>query len=99
MLLDTGASITTIDESVVEQLGTSGGKTSAIIVAGGGIHKTKLVTVHQMKVGPKLVKNPEIMVLKQNTGFLGFQGLLGQDFLRQFSFTIDYGNNVIRWGE
>ncbi|MCP4719894.1 MAG: hypothetical protein GY860_10600 [Desulfobacteraceae bacterium] len=99
LLLDTGASITSVNHFVAEQLNINTGKTSAVMVAGGGILRTKLVNVQHIKVGPKILKAPKIMVLEQKGLPLDFQGLLGQDFLQQFSFTIDYGNRVIRWKE
>ncbi len=99
LLLDTGASITTVNQSVADQLNINTGKSSAVRVAGGGILKTKIVKVQQIKVGPKIVNAPEIMVLEQKGAPLDFQGLLGQNFLQLFSFTIDYENRVIRWKE
>lgn len=99
LLLDTGASITTVNQFVADQLNISTGKSSAVMVAGGGILRTKIVKVQQIKVGPKIVKTPDIMVLAQKGVPLDFQGLLGQNFLQLFSFTIDYDNSVIRWKE
>jgi len=99
LLLDTGASITTVNQSVADQLNINTGKSSAVMVAGGGIIRTKIVKVQQIKVGPKILKDPEIMVLEQKGVPLDFQGLLGQNFLKLFSFTIDYDNSVIRWKE
>lgn len=99
LLLDTGASITSVNQSVADQLKINTGKSSSVRVAGGGIIKTKLVAVQQIKVGPKILKAPKIMVLEQKGMPLDFQGLLGQDFLQQFSYTIDYGNRVIQWKE
>jgi len=99
LLLDTGASITTVNQSVVEKLGINEGKSSTATVAGGGIIKTKLVKVQHIKVDPKTIDAPTIMVLEGKESPSGFQGLLGQDFLQQFSFTIDYGQSVIRWKE
>ena len=99
LLLDTGASITSVNHFVAEQLNINTGETSAVMVAGGGILRTKLVNVQHIKVGPKILKSPKIMVLEQKGVPLDFQGLLGQDFLQLFSFTMYYGNRVIRWKE
>jgi predicted aspartyl protease len=99
LLLDTGASITSVNQSVAEQLNINTGKSSAVMVAGGGILKTKLVDVKYIKVGPKTLKNPRIMVLEQKGAPLSFHGLLGQNFLSRFHFTIDYANSLIRWKE
>jgi predicted aspartyl protease len=99
MLLDTGASITTMNQSAADQLNIKTGKSSAIMVAGGGIVRTKLVDVQHIKVGSKILKATKIMVFKQMGPPLDHQGLLGQDFLQYFNYTIDYGNRVIQWKE
>ncbi len=97
LLLDTGASITAINNSIAEQLKINTGKKSAVRIAGGGILKTKIVDIEYIKVGPKTYKSPKIMVLNQKGPAEGFYGLLGQDFLSHFSYTIDYSNNLIVW--
>lgn len=97
LLLDTGASITAVDNSISEQLNISSGQTSAVRVAGGGVLKTRIVNIEFIKVGPKTYKSPRIMVLNQKGPAEDFHGLLGQDFLSHFSYTIDYSKSVIVW--
>ena len=97
LLLDTGASITAIDNSIAEQLKINTGKNSAVRIAGGGILRTKIVNIEYIKVGPKTYKSPKIMVLDRKGPAEGFHGLLGQDFLSHFNYTIDYSKNLIIW--
>ena len=99
MLLDTGASITTVNESVAQALDITEGRRSAAIVAGGGILRTRLVVLDALTVGPKTMKAKRIMVFPDKGPELGYQGLLGLDFLQNFGFTIDYGQQIIQWAE
>ncbi|MFH2092969.1 MAG: retroviral-like aspartic protease family protein [Pseudomonadota bacterium] len=99
LLLDTGASITTVNQFVAQELSITEGTSSAIGVVGGGILRTKLVTVDSIKVGPKTIKSKKIMVVEEKGLAKGYQGLLGQDFLQRFNYTIDYANSIIQWAE
>lgn len=99
LLLDTGASITSVNQFVAQQLNITEGKNSAVVVAGGGVLRTRLVDVDAISVGPKVLKFHKIMVLEEKGWTKEFHGLLGQDFLQQFSYTIDYANNIIQWAE
>lgn len=99
MLLDTGASITSVNEAVIAPLNIEEGKSSAVVVAGGGILKTRLVTVDEIQVGPRAMADKQIMVYPKKGPDLGYQGLLGQDFLRYFSFSVDYTSSIIQWDE
>jgi len=97
LILDTGASITLIYDSIAEQLEIGKGSLGAARVASGSIVKTKIVEIEYIKVGPKTYKTPTIMVLKRKGPAEAFHGLLGQDFLSHFEYTIDYSNNLIVW--
>jgi predicted aspartyl protease len=97
LLLDTGASITVIHNSIAEQLEINTGVKSSATVAGGGTVRTKIVDIEYIKVGPKTYKNPKIMVLRNKGSSGGLHGLLGQDFLSHFNYTIDYKNSLIVW--
>lgn len=98
LVLDTGASITAVNSQVAQKLNISSGVESFARVADGSIIKTILVEVEYIKVGPKTLESPHIMVLPQQGAPTSFQGLLGQGFLKQFSYTIDYEKKVIKWG-
>jgi hypothetical protein len=97
LLLDTGASITVIHDLVADQLEIDTGKNSAVRVAGGGFLRTKIVEIEYIKVGPKIYKGPVVMVLNNKGPATDHQGLLGQDFLSHFNYTIDYSKNRIIW--
>lgn len=99
LLLDTGANITAIIESVADQLNIDKGIKSAVKVASGAVIRTKTVTVDKVQVGPKTLKTHNVMIFNDKMSHNGIQGLLGQDFLGQFMYTIDYKNSVIQWME
>ncbi len=99
MLLDTGANVTNITSDLAAQLEINGGKRSASRVANGSIVKTLQTIIRSISVGPKTVKSPLITVMGQSGPKLRFQGLLGQDFLKNFQYTIDYKTNHIIWKE
>lgn len=97
LLLDTGASITVIHNSIAEQLEINTGRKSAARVADGGLVRTEIVEIEYIKVGPKTYKAPTIMVINKKGPAMNFNGLLGQDFLSHFNYTIDYYNSLIVW--
>jgi hypothetical protein len=99
LLLDTGSTVTSVNQFVAEQLNINTGESSAVMVAGGGIIRTKRVKVQHIKIGPKILKAHKIMILNHNGNATNHQGLLGQDFLQRFRYTIDYANSVILWEE
>lgn len=99
MLLDTGANVTNITDSLAQQLNITSGKQSAARVANGSVVRTSQTIIRSMSVGPKSVKSPLVTVMKQSGPKLRFQGLLGQDFLKHFQYTIDYKTNHIIWKE
>ena len=99
LLLDTGASITVISQAVAHTLGIQGGQLAEAVVAGGGIIRTRLVDLQTIRVGPKSLGPHQIMVMAEKGPEKKHQGLLGQDFLQAFNYTIDYDRKVIRWSE
>lgn len=99
LLLDTGASMTTINQTIAQRLNFRDWKESAARVAGGGIVRTLRVSVDKMQVGPKKRWRHSIMVLPQQGYGQRHQGLLGQDFLKYFNYTIDYDTHAIQWTE
>lgn len=98
MLLDTGANITMVDTYVAQKLKIKQGQLGSAIVAGGSRIKTLVVNVDQIEVGPKRINFQKVMV-SQHAMSNRFHGLLGQDFLSRFRYTIDYDNRIIQWAE
>lgn len=99
MLLDTGATVTNINSTLASQLEINGGKRGRVRVANGSLVKTLQTIIHSMSVGPKTVKSPLITVIEEKGPRRRFDGLLGQDFLKNFEYTIDYKSRHILWKE
>lgn len=97
MILDTGASMTALHRSVAQQIQMPQGQKSLARVAGGGFLSTRSVTIDYIRVGSKKWDFPTIMVIPEAGPRQYYDGLLGQDFLRRFSYTIDYDKSSIRW--
>ncbi len=91
LLVDTGASITTITSDVFAQLRQRGhyrdlGK-FALNTAGGRV-EARMITLEKVEFGPFRMSNVTLMVLPEDT-LTGAEGLLGMNILKRFEFRID----------
>jgi hypothetical protein len=50
-----------------------------------------------MAVGPKMKLNAEVTILPSNGPAMGFDGLLGMNFLGDFPHRMDMNTHVIEW--
>ncbi len=97
MLLDTGCSITLLDEEIAKSLSVQNSGILEATIADGTTIKAKTGNVNSFKVGPIneinfLVSSKQIMGKKKN-----FYGLLGMNFLEKHPFIIDHNREVIVW--
>jgi len=93
-ILDTGADLTLIPRSLVQQLGISLDNSIATPVTGiGGTIIVPVVKIGSIKVGEAEVRNLDVVVNEEAS--LSKQGLLGGDFLGQFRVGIDYTKNQL----
>lgn len=90
LVVDTGASLVVLSQSVVEKMGLKTEKQSSlrVIVADGRRVNAKHIILDSVRVGGAEVKNVSAAVLK-NPGVRHADGLLGMSFLRNFSLSID----------
>ena len=92
--------MTAINKPLADELNiTDEGKVSASRIANGSIVKTRIVDIQYIKVGPKTYNSPKISIIPYKGHPEGFHGLLGQDFLSKFQYSIDYKNSQILWKE
>jgi len=91
LLIDTGASISVINEAIFLQFVDSTNvqfiRQINVDTAGGNV-PAKLYEIERIKIGEFEVLNTQFMVLPMALN-KPYQGLLGMSFLRKFSFNID----------
>lgn len=92
LMLDTGASLTTVSPAVAQRAGIKldpPRRTEIITVVGGRTVTVPIVRVQALKVGDAIVDDMEIGVFDALPDNKNVDGLLGNDFLRRFRFSID----------
>lgn len=98
LLLDTGASVTLINREVAERLKINLSQSRQIKaqVVGGGWVKGWITRMDHMTVGPQSKAGLYVAVVPHGAGF-SYDGLLGMNFLRSFTYSIDFANQAITW--
>jgi hypothetical protein len=98
MILDTGASVTTIYSKLASELNMGKNKLSIIkSTSANGIKTDALLTkVDLIEVDDKLQANAEVIIMPVRSD-IGVDGLLGNSFLKFYNFSIDYDNRLLRW--
>jgi tetratricopeptide (TPR) repeat protein len=99
LLLDTGASESTITPEIAEQLDIDPASGQRIVkqVAGGGLLLARRARIDYMTVGPTTKKNVTVAIIRQNGPPVQFDGLLGMNFLRGLQYHIDFDHQFIDW--
>jgi hypothetical protein len=98
LVLDTGATHTTIHDGVLSRLPVDSKliKTSQAILADGRTIRTRVARIDSLAVGPFSMASMELEVIPiQGNGI--HDGLLGMDFLARHRYQIDMEHEVIRW--
>ncbi|MGD0586837.1 MAG: retropepsin-like aspartic protease [Oryzomonas sp.] len=100
LLLDTGASTTMISTGLADRLGIKPDNTQQSLsqVADGRVLRTFRTRVDSLSVGPKMKYNAEVSIMPSSNGVVSdFDGLLGMNFLGDFSYRLDVNNQTIEW--
>lgn len=99
LLLDTGASLTALFPTVAQRLGIrpEHGQRAVGRVADGSFIEAIQTRVEYLQVGPKLQQHTEVVVLNQAGPSMGFDGLLGMNFLGDFRYHVNLQNSTIEW--
>ncbi|NVN92793.1 MAG: aspartyl protease family protein [Desulfuromonadales bacterium] len=99
MLLDTGASTSTISFDVAKRLGIRPDTTEMGLarMADGRFLRTFVSTLDYLMVGPKSKSSVQISIMPTSGPSLPFDGLLGMDFLGDFSYHLDVNSQIINW--
>lgn len=99
LLLDTGASITSITETLAARLGIDPKNTRDVSMglADGRMIDIHLTRVDAVGVGDRMKFAFEIAILPDSDNRKEHEGYLGVDFLSSFPYLVDFQNNLIRW--
>jgi hypothetical protein len=100
-LLDTGTTRTVIDPGLAQQLQAPAvGEASLTTVS--DVRKDLLVRLKEVRVGDSEVSELRVIIDKLDKvkhEAPGIRGVLGEDFLSNFDFLIDYRARILRFGE
>ena len=97
LLLDTGASITTLNRDSIKKLQLTPGFKGKMIVPGGKTIDADVVQLSYIKVGPHKIPNLHAGIIDHKGMPVEYQGLLGMNFLREVNYKIDFQRQVIIW--
>ncbi len=100
LVLDTGATLTCIDERLARQLRLPRKRGAVGVGAGAvGSGRVPLVQVDSVRLGATTVRNMTACVLDlshlRDLGAGGVSGLLGLNFLTEFHVTLDFDNRLL----
>ena len=93
LLLDTGASITTIHNSIMDSLEHKVIKDEITLLTASGTLMAKLIQINSFKIDNTEVKNMNIVSSTHKQD--GFDGLLGMNYLKVFEFYIDQKESIL----
>ncbi len=99
LIFDTGAGSIVLHQNVAEQLAIETTETSKGRGVGGIEIESRMARLDYVRVGPHRKENLRAdIVAYQGTAEDHYNGLLGMNFLRGLTYTIDFDRQVIRWG-
>jgi hypothetical protein len=99
LLLDTGASITTLHRDIAKKLTIYKTRKAKLMVPGGSTVIVDFVKLEFIKSGPYRLSSPTVAIIDHSGPAVSYQGLLGMDFLRGRQYRIDFKNEVIIWSD
>ncbi len=99
LLLDTGSTNITLHREIAEKLAIKEPRKGSIRVAGGNIIEAEAVRLDAIKVGPHTEKNLMAGIIEHRGAKVPFDGLLGMNFLKNYQYSVDFKNKILRWNK
>ncbi len=97
LVLDTGASVTTLYRDAAERLFMRGLDRTVGRTAGGNVIRVELATLDYIQAGPHRKERHRIGIVDPEGPPPAYDGLLGMDFLAGIDFNIDFQRKVLIW--
>jgi len=99
LLLDTGSTNITLHKDITEKLLVKNPRKGSIRVAGGDVIDAEAVMLDAVTVGPHTKKNLVAGIIEHQGPDVPFDGLLGMNFLKNYQYTIDFNEKILRWNK
>lgn len=97
LVLDTGASITTLNRAAVKKLNAPVVERGKLLLPGGKTIAAEVVRLAYIRVGPHRLENFPAAVIEHEGPQVEYDGLLGMNFLKEVDYRIDLRRRVIEW--
>jgi len=99
LLLDTGATVTSISPGIAGQLNIDLTRTKKTIgqVVGGGLLEVRRVKLAYIMVGPYTKTDLDVAIIEHKGPPIRYDGLLGMNFLRGLKYSINFDEQTINW--
>ena len=99
LLLDTGATVTTLSPGIARQLNIDLTRTKKTVgqVVGGGLLEVRRAKLAYITVGPYTKTDMDVAIIEHKGPAIKYDGLLGMNFLRGLKYSINFDEQTINW--